>query len=278
MDDNLRLPEPVLVLDLFTEERAALIELLSALTGDQWDSPTACAGWTVKDVALHVLGGDLGNISRRRDRFEGASPAAGETLVNFLNRINEQWVEAARRLSPLLVTELLQFSGPPLFDYFRSLDLLATGAGVSWAGMDRGPVWLDVAREYTERWLHQQHIRDAVGKPGLVGRRFMGPVLATFAFALPVAFLHTAATSETAVHVHIAGEAGGDWSLVMQGGEWKLYVGAASRPAARVALDDSVAWRLLTKGLSAREAEQAVRIAGDRDLGRHVLDAVAIIA
>ena len=55
-------------------------------------------------------------------------------------------------------------------------------------------------------------------------------------------------------------------------------MGAARNPAARVHLDQSLAWRLLTKGLSADEAEPHVRFEGDRALGRHVLHAVAIIA
>ena len=51
--------EPVLVVDLFPEERRLLLDLLANLTDEQWRAPTACAGWSVKDVALHLLGGDL---------------------------------------------------------------------------------------------------------------------------------------------------------------------------------------------------------------------------
>jgi uncharacterized protein (TIGR03083 family) len=278
MTGRLQPPEPVMVLDLFDEERAALLDLLAGLSPDDWAQPTACSGWSVKDVALHVLGGDLGNISRRRDNFAGLSPTSGEDLVTFINRINEDWVAVARRLSPRLLVEMLAFSGPRLFDYFRSLDLMATGGGISWAGLDRAPVWLDVAREYTERWLHQQHIRDAVSKPGLANRRFMGPVLATFAFALPVAFGQAVASEGTAVHLRITGEAGGDWSLVREGGGWRLYSGAAAGTRARVELDQSLAWRLLTMGISEEEAAPQIRFEGDRELGGHVLGAVAIIA
>ncbi|HET9494063.1 MAG TPA: maleylpyruvate isomerase family mycothiol-dependent enzyme [Chloroflexia bacterium] len=278
MDDRLRTPEPVLVLDLFDDERAVLISLLSGLSAEEWERPTACAGWSVKDVALHILGGDLGNISRRRDGFAGTSPAPGEDLVTFLNRFNEDWVAVTRRLSTRLVVDLLKFSGPPLFDYLRSLDQIAVGGGVGWAGLDRAPVWLDVAREYTERWLHQQHIRDAVGKPGLTERRFMGPVLAAFAFALPVAFLPAVQPPGTTVHMRITGEAGGDWSLVRNRESWVLYEGAAAHARARVEMDQSLAWRLLTKGISEEDAAPIIRFEGDRELGGHVLRAVAIIA
>ncbi len=37
-------------------ERAALIDDLAGLTEDQWASPSLCAGWTVHDVAAHLVG------------------------------------------------------------------------------------------------------------------------------------------------------------------------------------------------------------------------------
>lgn len=274
----MREPEPVMVLDLFAEERAALLELLSGLEPDQWNALTACEGWTVRDVALHILGGDLGNLSMRRDRFRGVESAPGEDLVAFINRYNGEWVLAARRLSPRTLVDLLAFVGPQLFAYFATLDLMAPGGSVSWAGLDHAPVWLDVAREYTERWLHQQHIRDATGRPGLVDRRYMGPVLETFAFALPQTFRDVAAPPATTVQLHVEGEAGGDWAVQREAKSWKLYSGTAERQDARVAMDELVAWRLFTKGLEPAEAEGLVSFEGDARLGRRVLQTVSIIA
>jgi uncharacterized protein (TIGR03083 family) len=268
---------PILVLDLFPAERAALLSLLSELTAEEWAKPTVCIGWSVKDVALHILGGDLGNISRRRDGFQ-VSSKPGEDLVAFINRFNDEWVRVARRLSPRLIIDLLAFSGPKLFDYFASLDLSASGGGVSWAGLNPAPVWLDVAREYTERWLHQQHIRDAVGKPGLTDHRFMAPVLATFVYALPPTFRDVDAPPGTVLHLHIEGEAGGDWELAREGQGWTLLPGTPVSPDARVDMDQSIAWKLFTKGVTPQQAENAVRFYGDRRLGRQVLHAVAIIA
>lgn len=36
-------------------ERAALADALGGLTADDWGRPSLCAGWTVKDVAAHVI-------------------------------------------------------------------------------------------------------------------------------------------------------------------------------------------------------------------------------
>ncbi|GAA1529065.1 maleylpyruvate isomerase family mycothiol-dependent enzyme [Nocardioides humi] len=36
-------------------ERAAIAELLAGLTDEEWQHPTLCPGWTVHDIAAHVI-------------------------------------------------------------------------------------------------------------------------------------------------------------------------------------------------------------------------------
>ena len=108
-------PAPILVAELFPELDHLLLELLRGLTPEQWGVPTACASWSVKDVALHLLGGDLSNLSRRRDDVANAlaayAPPGADfgdtpTLVAALNRWNEDWVVATRRLSGRVLCDL----------------------------------------------------------------------------------------------------------------------------------------------------------------------------
>ena len=60
---------PIATVELFPQERSALLQLLNALPDEQWANPTVCPGWTVHDVALHLLGDDIGIISARRDGY-----------------------------------------------------------------------------------------------------------------------------------------------------------------------------------------------------------------
>jgi hypothetical protein len=85
---------------------------------------------------------------------------------------------------------------------------------VTWAGPEPAPVWLDVAREYTERWHHHQQIRDALGRPALTAPRLFAPVLDTLVRALPHTFRDVQAPDGTHVKLTITGDAGGVWSLV----------------------------------------------------------------
>jgi hypothetical protein len=152
------------------------------------------------------------------------------------------------------------------------------GEPVSWAGPDPAPVWLDLAREYTERWHHQQHVRDAVGREGLREPRFFAPVLETFVRALPLTFRDTRAVEGTLVALTISGPAGGRWCLRREGESWELYESAPCIPQAEVIVDQDVAWRLFTRGLSKEEALPLVTLVGDTSLGERVLDTVSIIA
>jgi hypothetical protein len=184
---------------------------------------------------------------------------------------------AARRLSPAVLVELLAVAGQPLFDYFATLNLEALGNPVTWAGPRPAPVWLDVAREYTERWHHQQHIRDAVGRPGQTEPRYLRPVLATFVHALPVALKDVSAAEGTALSLRIKGAAGGEWSAVREGDGWQLYEGSPEAPAGRVTLEADTAWRLFTKGVTPEVAQERARAAGDSGLTDRVFQVVAII-
>ena len=273
-------PEPVITVDLVAPERAALVELLESLSDAEWQRPTVCAGWSVKDLVLHVLGDDLGLLSRGRDGFAYGGPedASWESLVAFLNEWNERWVEGTRRLSSRVLLELLRGVAPEVEAYFASLDLHAIGGPVSWAGPEPAPVWLDVAREYTERWLHQQQIRDAVARPGLDDRRFIGPVIETFVRALPRAYREVGAPPGTKVAVVVTGDGGGVWSVERGWTGWTLASGTAPGATATVRLDRETAWRRSTRGIDRDTAASRAQIDGDRDLGAVALDAVAMIA
>lgn len=272
-------PQPIIVVDLFPEVLNELLKLLASLSAEDWQKPTVCPGWSVKDVALHLLGVEVGNLSRRRDGYAlDASITGWDELVTFINDWNQGWVQIARRISSRLLIDLLQFTGVQMCEYFRSLDPHAMGGAVSWVGPEPAPVWLDLAREYTERWHHQQHIRDAVGKPGLKQPRHFAPVLAAFVWALPRAFQPIRAAAGTAVTLTITGESGGQWSVLRDGEQWRLYEGAAEQPDAKVIVAEDTAWRLFTRELSQHTAREQLALHGDQALGLRVFEMVSIIA
>jgi hypothetical protein len=149
---------------------------------------------------------------------------------------------------------------------------------VAWASDDLPPNWFDIAREYTEKWLHQQHIREAVGKPLLTERKWLFPVLDTFIRALPRTYRNIDAQNGTSVTVQVSGEAGGEWSLIRENLHWRLFTGSDPRAACTVVIDQDLAWRLFTKGVRSEDARRKVEILGDRTLGEQALEMVSIMA
>jgi len=273
---------PVFLVDLFPGLHAELMDLLRGLAPADWSRPTACALWSVKDIAAHLLDSGVRRLSFGRDRSEAApdTPLSDYShLVAYLNRLNAEWITAARRLSPQVLIDLLDFTGGQVHAFFRTLDPHTPALfPVSWAGEDVSPNWFDIGREYTERWLHQQQIREAVGAPRLVARRWLQPTLDIFVRALPCAYREVEAPAGSSVRFEIGGEAGGVWTLVRGSAGWTLFVGSGADPDAAVSLDQETAWKLFTKGLDQDAARRRIQIAGDRRLGQPVLAALAIMA
>lgn len=268
---------------LFPEERAALLKLLRSLTAEQWGAPKACEGWSVKDVASHLIADDVGRLGWQRDghsgnRFEPSSAEAFEAeLLVFINKQNELWVEAARRLSPRIVIDLLEWSGRETQALFESLKPNAMGLGVSWAGQSESANWFDLAREYTERWHHQAQIREAVGAPMLYEPRLFAPVIATMVRGVP----HKLRTFEAAEGTHlriVVKEPNSAYSLVREAGAWSLTQPVPAKADATVEMDGDTAWRVFTKNISLEEARERASISGDATLAEQVLQTVSLVA
>ena len=258
-----------------------LIELLRSLSAEEW-SRLATPTWTVKDVAGHLLDGNLRRLSMARDGYYGESFSGNspQEFVAFLTGLNADWVRAMKRLSPQVLIELLAGTGRQVSEYFGQLDPHGQAAfSVSWAGEDKSENWFDVAREYTEKWHHQQQIREAVGKElgEIVTRELYFPVLDTFMRALPYGYRQVEAREGATVAVHVRGEAGGSWYLRREGSGWVLAADAGVRPDAEASIPEEAAWKLFTKGLSPEATEKYLARAGDPGLTAQLTRVLAII-
>jgi uncharacterized protein (TIGR03083 family) len=255
--------------ELFLPLQRELVSLLRGLSESDWSLPTLAREWTVKDVAAHLLDTDLRRLSAQRDGYRPSAAKLGsyEEIVAFINRLNATWVEVARRLSPRVLTDLLEWTGPQVAELFTSLAPDDEAAiAVAWAGEERSASWMDVGREYTEKWHHQAQIREAVGAIALDSRRWLGPVIELSMYALPHALRQLEATAGSALSVHIEGEAGGVWHVLRGERGWELRAGEADEPAARVRLDAGTAWRLFFNALDRDAAARLVEVSGDEQL------------
>jgi uncharacterized protein (TIGR03083 family) len=280
MDANVVGIEPILCAPLIRSVDTKLIELLSSLRPEEWDLPTIAGSWRVRDVAAHLLDTPLRKLSIVRDNcaVEKVELRSPQDIVGFVNRLNREGVAVYRRLSPMVLIDLMQLACDASASFHESLDPFAPAAfNVSWAGEETSLNWFDTARELTERWHHQQQIRLATNRPGILTPELYHPVLDCFLRGLPFLFRDVNAAEGTTILVEIVGDCGGKWAIQKTQTAWAFVAPGDHPTAAHVNLPQELAWRVFTKGMDRDAALAQTNIDGDRGLGERVLRLTSIV-
>ena len=272
---------PADVVHLLSPLDDKLIDLLKSLSVEEWQQKTIAKLWTVKDVAAHLLDGNIRTLSMLRDNYHGeqASIQSYQDLVSFLNNLNADWVKAMKRVSPAMLILLHEATGKMYCDYYASLDPFGkAGFAVDWAGEKESKNWMHIAREYTEKWLHQQQIRDAVNKPALITQEFFWPFINIFMYALPHTYRTVKAEEGTLIQLTITTPLGGNWYLQMKDGQWQLVKEEEQHPDAEIIIDPDTSWKLFSKSLRPEDVKDKVTIKGNQQLGEVALNMVSVMA
>ena len=267
---------------LFRPVSRNLVALLHRLPAESWTRPTVAGTWLVRDVVAHLLDTTLRRLSFHRDGMTLA-PAAGALaserhFVGFINSLNAQWVDAAKRLSPRVLTDLYERASQDSADWFESLPLERPALfPVSWAGEQASAGWFDIGREFTELWHHRQQIVMAVDADLSEEPIYLRAVLDVAVRGLPHAFREIPAEPGQSVFIDIDGRSGGQWALLREQDRWSLWCGRPPAPTASVRLTDDTAWQLLFHALPEADAARAIDLAGDTRLGLAILRARSVI-
>ncbi len=268
---------PILTAHLFPKIEGLLIDLLRSLTAAEWELQTLAPKWKVKDVTAHLLDTQLRKLSIVRDGYLPPAPPITD-LTAFINQLNHEGVTLYRRLSPPVLISLMELASRESAAYHASLDPFSPAAfAVSWAGEETSLNWFDTAREFTERWHHQQQIRLAVDRPGITTPELYHPALDCFMRALPYAYRDVPADPGTLLEFDINGDCGGVWWLYRDPMAWRLVNRALTPASAKVAIPQEIAWRVFTKGIDRPSAEAQSKVEGDSQLGLHILAMKAIV-
>lgn len=274
---------PIPVKHLFKPLDDLLISLLESLSAEEWNKHTVAKAWTVKDVASHLLEGNIRTLSIQRDKFFGEKPPVSNSymdMVGWLNGLNADWIKASKRISPDVLILLHKATRDLVNSYYQSLDLNAPAIfPVDWAGETESLNWMHLAREYTEKWHHQQQIREATGRDGIMTREFFYPLIDTFFRALPHTFRKVGAPLGTIIKINVTTQLGGNWYLQKQASNWQLQKDEPTGvPAATVSISPQTSWKLFSKSIRPEEVRGSVELTGDTRLGEHVLQMVSVMA
>src|ERR1700730_10646127 len=238
--------DPILCAHLMRRVDEKLIDLLSSLTPAEWDLQTVAPLWKVRDVAAHLLDTALRKLSIVRDscNVERVNIRSPQDLIAFINRLNREGVTVYRRLSPKVLIGMMKEACEQSARFHESLDPFAPAAfAVSWAGEEKSLNWFDTAREFTERWHHQQQIRLATNRPGIMTPELYYPVLDCFVRGLPHVYRDVDAPIGATFLLEISGECGGQWFLSRGSTRWNFASRSVGEFASRVKIPQELALR-----------------------------------
>jgi len=276
-------PDKIEVRRLFPELYSELIELLQKLSPDEWNYPTSNSKWNIKDIVSHLIDTDLRRISYQRDQMIPPAPDKKientTQLVEYLNHLNNCWIVAAKRLSPNTLIDLLKYIKVEIPKLLSSLDMDSKALfPVWWAGEEESKCWFDIAREYTEKWYHQQQIREAIGKPLLVEQKWIHPLIDTFVRGLVPTIYQNIYPDKNNISVLLEVEdiLEGKW-ILKKNISWELFVGEELDYTSKVVMNADTTWRMFTKNISKEDAKKRITIYGDINLGQVILELTTVM-
>ena len=164
----------------YKEAMADIIELLSEISPSQWQSPTPCPGWTVADIAAHLIDLDTMVISGALVDHE----PQWESLTHVTNagsKFTERGVDFRRGTAPDALLDQLSATAQKLVDHLQTKEI---GIQVPWV---KGELSVDqfLSMRTFDIWVHEQDIRAALNIPGNLGSNPARASLQRMISALP---------------------------------------------------------------------------------------------
>lgn len=200
----------------FEAEATALDGLLGDLTPAEWDHPSACAGWSVTDVVLHLAQSEEGVIAAF-DHGDASRPYA-PYLDHLGDTDGDGAVDAlvgaavvAERAEPEVVWARWRAAHAGVRDRLSSAD---PHQRVPWISVPLAARTLAVTR-LSEHWIHGLDIREPLGRPAPDSDRLR--FVARLAWrTLPYAFT-AAGEAAPSVDLHLTGPSGEVWDFTESG-------------------------------------------------------------
>lgn len=142
----------------------SLGELLGELTDEQWRLPSPLPGWSVQDNVAHIIGTEE-MLAGEAIPDVDIDRTVNDHVRNDIGAFNEQWVESMRAVpSNEVLSRFREVTGARLAALERMTEDDWNAESFTPAGKDTYGRFMQI-RAF-DCWLHEQDIRDAVGRPG----------------------------------------------------------------------------------------------------------------
>ena len=248
------------------EEFDALIELGRQLDEAQWETPTECPGWRVKDLYSHVVGTELMLLGRPDETVE---VEGAEHVANDIGRFNEVSVLLRRDLAGadvLAELESVVTERTAALDAMTQADFDAES--FTPAGRDTYGRFMQI--RVFDCWIHEQDAREALGLPGHAAGRAVDVTLDEHASALGFVIGKKAGAAEgQSVRLRLTGPTERTLDVRVDGRA--QLVDDLEAPTTTITIPTLLWFRYAAGRRPADPGHPDVTIEGDADLGRRVL-------
>jgi len=253
-------------------EREAILEIAKSLSDDEWNAPSDCEGWAVRDVVAH-----MGAI------FHGIADPSKMIDLSAGTEVSMEAPVAERRSWPVadVLAEYETYSGqiaemgaslqdPPMSETMLPMGDLGTH-----------PMSIMPSTFVFDGYCH---LRNDILKPnGPIDRpepprdeKRLRPTIEWMLAGLPWMCAEQLAFVDRPIVLEITGVGGGTWTVGPGGDDGRVLVreGASADAVATVTTDshDFVIW-----GTKRRPWRDLVRVSGDTGYAERVLDGIKII-
>ena len=271
-------PDNIEVRHLFPELYSALIELLQDLSADEWNYSTSSSKWTVKDIVAHLLDTDLRRISFQRDNLipptYGKQIENDKQLLEYINYLNNTWVEVSKRISPGVLIDLLGYIKIEMPKLLNSLNMNDEALfGVSWAGKLNQNAGLILPENTQRNGITNNKLEKLLANHFLSDEKWMCPLpIDTYVRGLPYLYQKVLPDITNTIVLLIVEDISNRKWILEKKNSWKLFVGDTLDYSSKIVMNADTAWRMFEKNISKEEAKQRITVEGNVELGQAMLE------
>jgi uncharacterized protein (TIGR03083 family) len=239
------------------------LALVANLSDNDWEKPTACTQWNVRQILAHVTGAAASYARWAEFRRQG-NPKVHRPYrssgLSFLDNMNQIQVDDRASATPAELIEELRTVGPRAIATRERLPGLLRAFLVPLPALGIVPIGYLTDLIYTrDMWMHRLDICKATGREMVMTPEHDGRIVALVVRDLAKKL--SAKLRTTSIVYHLSGNAGGTWQL-----------GANVPPLVTIRLD-ILDFNLLASGrLTPEEALSGASIEGDSALAREALN------
>ena len=243
-------------------ELERFLALVTSLSEDEWEKPTACPLWNVRQILAHVTGAAASYARwsefKRQNSLKVQRPYRASGL-SFLESLNQIQVDDRACATPAALIDELQTVGPRAFATRARLPVLLRALRVPLPALGIVPIGYLTDLIYTrDMWMHRLDLCRATQREMVLTPEHDGRIVSLVMRDLAKKLAAT--LRKTSMVYQLSGRGGGTWQL-----------GAKVPPAATLQLD-VVDFNLLASGrLTPEEAWSCISLEGDTALAREVL-------